>query len=369
MLLRLRTGLAGLDYDAILGIAKELGYEARFLDEARVLLQLSGRGRPGDRARFEDNAAVAQVLDASDVPELHERRGRPDTLVRVGAASFGRGCASLIAGPCAVESRERLFEIATAVRSAGATLLRGGAFKPRTSPHSFQGLGSDGLELLVEARARTGLGIVTEVLDPRDVERVARATDMFQIGSRSMGYAPLLQEVARAGKPVLLKRGMASSAREFLLAAEYVLATGNEQVVLCERGIRGFDRTTRNVLDVGAVAWLKQATHLPVIVDPSHAAGRADLVPALARAGIAAGADGLIVEVHPRPCEARSDGAQAVGFAEIAKIAADTRAILALDGRKLCSLDAPGDSASPRDAASANDPKRGTRKEHTCDAR
>lgn len=365
MLLRLRTGLTGLDYDAILGIAKELGYEHRFLDEARTLLELRGQPRAGARGRLEENAVVAQVLDSSDAPELHERRGRPDTLVRVRSAAFGRSQASLIAGPCAVESSERLFEIADAVRAAGATLLRGGAFKPRSSPHSFQGLGTEALAWLDEARARTGLGVVTEVLDPRDVDRVAVVTDVFQIGSRSMGYAPLLQEVARVGKPVLLKRGMAATAREFLLAAEYVLAAGNEQVLLCERGIRGFDNTTRNVLDVGAVAWLKKHTHLPVVVDPSHAAGRADLVPALARAGIAAGADGLIVEVHPRPCEARSDGAQAVSYADIARIAAEARAILALDGRTLSSLQGP----APTPGTATDDNRRAPRKEPACDVR
>jgi 3-deoxy-7-phosphoheptulonate synthase len=340
MLLRLRKSLSLAGVESVLEIARELGYRTRFLDEARSLLELTGPGRPADVARFEDNAGVAQVLDRSDAPLLAERgAGRADTLVRVRAASFGRGRASLIAGPCAVEERAGLLEIAQAVQREGATLLRGGAYKPRSSPYAFQGMGERALELLAEARALTGLGIVTEVLDPRDVEAVIEVADMLQIGSRSMSSSPLLIEAGRSGKPVLLKRGMAATAREFLLAAEYVLAQGNEQLVLCERGVRGFDSTTRFALDVGAIAWLKRNTHLPIIADPSHAAGRADLVPALARAGLAAGADGLMIEVHPRPSEAHSDGAQAVDLEVFGKIARDARALLALDGRQ---LNAPG---------------------------
>ncbi|HKX46681.1 MAG TPA: 3-deoxy-7-phosphoheptulonate synthase, partial [Planctomycetota bacterium] len=254
-------------------------------------------------------------------------------------ARFGGGALSLIAGPCAVEEFERLLEVARAVEAHGATLLRGGAYKPRTSPHSFQGRGEDGLRLLELARAETGLGIVTEVLDPRDVEKVAEVADVFQIGARSMANSALLREVGRCGKPVLLKRGLAATVRELLLAAEHVLDEGNEDVVLCERGVRSFDSVTRNLLDVGAVAHLKLATHLPVVVDPSHAAGRAELVRPLARAGIAAGADGLLVETHPAPWEARSDGAQAVSFEALRQIAADTRALLALDGRILFAPD------------------------------
>jgi len=221
------------------------------------------------------------------------------------------------------------------VAAAGGALLRGGAFKPRTSPHAFQGMGLAALPLLAEAREATGLGIVTEVLDPRDVDAVGRVVDAFQIGARSMANSALLREVGRYGKPVLLKRGMAATVREFTLAAEYVLAEGNPNVILCERGVRSFDSVTRNLLDVGAVAHLKRATHLPVVVDPSHAAGRADLVRPLARAGVAAGADGLMVETHPRPAEVHSDGAQAIGLEELARIVDDTRALLELDGRLL----------------------------------
>ena len=336
MLLRLQRGLDPSEIDPVLALAAELGYRTRFLDERRELLQLDGPGRPDHRSRFEDLAAVQAVLDPGNARELFERApGRPDTRVEAGDARFGAGDLALIAGPCAVEGWQRLEEIARAVQSAGATLLRGGAWKPRTSPYSFQGLKDEGLDLLARVKAETGIGIVTEVLDPRDVARVGEVADVFQIGARSMANAPLLVEVGHYGKPVLLKRAFGARVRELLLAAEYVLAEGNQQVILCERGIRGFDTVTRNVLDVGAVAYLKRTTHLPVVVDPSHAAGRSDLVRALARAGVAAGADGLLVEVHTEPAEVHSDGAQAVSPELFGAIARDVAAIAAIDGRRL----------------------------------
>ncbi|MEY2806492.1 MAG: 3-deoxy-7-phosphoheptulonate synthase [Planctomycetia bacterium] len=336
MLLRLRPSLIRAQVEAVLELAQALGYRTRFIDERRTLLQLEGEGAPDHRARFEDLCGVSAVLDAGGVRELHERAGRPDLAVDVGPARFGGGVVSLIAGPCAVEDRERVLEIARAVQARGATALRGGAWKPRTSPYSFQGLKHAGLEILAEVRAETGLAIVTEVLDPRDVAAVADVADMLQIGARSMTNFALLAEVGKAKKPVLLKRSYMATVREFLLAAEYVLAEGNEEVVLCERGIRGFDSaTTRNLLDVGAVAHLKRATHLPVVVDPSHAAGRGDLVRALARAGLAAGADGLIIEVHSDPSETHSDGAQAILPETFGEIARDAQVIAGLDGRTL----------------------------------
>jgi 3-deoxy-7-phosphoheptulonate synthase len=349
MLLRLRQALPGSQIDSILALAKDLGYRAQFLDEPREVLRLEGPGRPDHRSRFEDCAGVEAVLDPGDARERHERApGQPDTVVKIGEARFGGGHVSLIAGPCAVEGWPRLLEIARAVRAAGAVLLRGGAYKPRTSPYSFQGQGEEGLELLARARAETGLGIVTEVLDPRDVAKVAEVADMLQIGARSMTNTPLLAEVGDAGKPVLLKRGFSATVRELLLAGEFLLARGNARVVLCERGVRGFDKTTRNLLDVGAVAHLKRATHLPVIVDPSHAAGRSDLVRPLARAGLAAGADGLIVEVHTEPAEARSDGVQAVSAEVFAAIAKDAAAIAALDRRTLVLPHLSGAGVTPR---------------------
>ncbi len=336
MLVRLRKNLAQPDLEAVLALARELGYRPVFLDAENQVLSLEGPGGPEHRSRLEDLNAVAQVLDPGDARELHERApGGADTIVRVGEAAFGGGQVSLIAGPCAVEDPERTLEIAREVRARGASMLRGGAFKPRTSPYSFQGSRLEGLDILERVRREVGLPIVTEALDPRDVEAVGAVADMFQVGSRNMSNQPLLCELGRQRKPVLLKRGFAATLREFLMAAEFVLSGGNGAVVLCERGIRGFDPSTRNVLDVGGVAWLKLHTHLPVIVDPSHAAGRSDLVRALSRAGLAAGADGLMCEVHTSPHEARSDGAQAIGLAEFSAIVADARALAALDGRTL----------------------------------
>ena len=345
MLLRLRADLADKDRAAILAEARSLGYRAHAVGERGDLLELIGRGAPEHRARLTDLFGVAEVLDPGDARELALRPpGAEARLVHVGPARFGVGHVSLVAGPCAVESEERTLEIAHAVRRAGGVLLRGGAFKPRTSPYSFQGLGEAGLDILGRVRAAVGIGVVTEVLDPRDVEAVAQVADMLQVGARNMANYPLLREVGRAGVPVLLKRGFGARVGELLGAAEYVLAEGNEDVVLCERGVRGFDDVTRDVLDVGAVAHLSRASSLPVVVDPSHAAGRSDLVRALARAGLAAGADGLLVEVHPEPGEARSDGAQAVSVEELERIAGDARALAELDGRRLVTLESESQS-------------------------
>jgi 3-deoxy-7-phosphoheptulonate synthase len=240
------------------------------------------------------------------------------TVVTLGADTTPTPCAigghalAVIAGPCSVESAAMLGQTASAVRAAGAGALRGGAFKPRTSPYGFQGMGAPALELLAEARADTGLPIVTEVMDTRQVELVASVADCLQIGARNMQNYPLLTEVGRSGRPVLLKRGLSATLKELLLAAEYVLAQGNRQVILCERGIRTYETATRNTLDIAAVPVLKAETHLPVLVDPSHAGGRARLVAPLAFAAIAAGADGLIIEVHPNPESALSDGEQSL---------------------------------------------------------
>jgi 3-deoxy-7-phosphoheptulonate synthase len=228
---------------------------------------------------------------------------------------------TLIAGPCSVESRDQLLTTADVVAAAGATMLRGGAYKPRTSPHSFQGLGRTGLALLAEAGAETGLPIVTELTDLREIDAVLEVADVIQIGARNMQNYPLLTAVGRSGRPALLKRGPAATVDELLLAAEYILCEGNDEVTLCERGIRTFERSTRYTLDLSAVPVLKERTHLPVIVDPSHAAGRRELVKPLSLAAVAAGADGLIVEVHPNPAEALSDGPQALTTAEFAGFA------------------------------------------------
>jgi 3-deoxy-7-phosphoheptulonate synthase len=266
---------------------------------------------------------VARELSAD--PTVIEARGR-----RLGDGWFG-----LIAGPCTVEHREQTLETARAVAAAGATMLRGGAFKPRTSPYTFQGLGEAGLEILAEARAETGLPLVTELVDPRDVGALVETTDLIQIGARNMQNFILLSEAGRSDKPVLLKRGPSASVEELLMAAEYVVKEGNERVILCERGIRTFEQSTRYTLDLGAVAVLKHETHLPVIVDPSHAAGRRDLVLPLARAAVAVGADGIIVEVHPRPEEALCDGPQQIPAGEFAAFAAEIERLVALMGRNI----------------------------------
>jgi 3-deoxy-7-phosphoheptulonate synthase len=249
------------------------------------------------------------------------------TVIHVGATAIGASELVLIAGPCSVESREQMMAAAQAVRAAGGALLRGGAYKPRTSPYGFQGLGEKGLELLAEAGAAVGLPVITEVLEPALVDVVSSYADVLQIGSRNMANTPLLRAVGRARRPVMLKRGMAATVDEWLLAAEYVLAEGNEQVILCERGVRGFEPYLRNLLDPAVVPLLRTLTHLPVIVDPSHAAGRRDLVAPAACAAIAAGADGVMIEVHPDPASALTDGPQAVPCGELPALAARLRAV------------------------------------------
>ncbi len=234
------------------------------------------------------------------------------SIVNVAGVKIGGGFLAMIAGPCAVESAQRMDEIAAAVRAAGANILRGGAFKPRTSPYAYQGMGEEGLKVLREVGDKHGMPIVTEVMDPRRVEMVAEYADMIQIGARNMQNFTLLSEVGQTQKPVLLKRGMSATVKDLLMSAEYILAQGNSQVVLCERGVKGFDTETRNMYDVAAVPAAKALSHLPIIVDPSHATGRPDLIPPCALAGVAAGADGVHIEVHNCPEKAMSDGPQAL---------------------------------------------------------
>ena len=259
----------------------------------------------------------------------HARR----TTVRVGGVPIGPDTFTLIAGPCAVETPDQTLAAAQLARQAGATLLRGGAFKPRTSPYAFQGLGADGLRILAEVREQVRMPIVTEVLDVADVDVVAEYADMLQIGTRNMQNFALLQAVGATGKPVMLKRGLTATYEEWLMAAEYIAQRGNLDIVLCERGIRGFEPSIRNMLDVSAVAMVQRLSHLPVIVDPSHAAGRRDLVVPLARAGIAAGADGVMVDVHPTPETALCDGAQALNGESLAELASAVITIPPLLGR------------------------------------
>ena len=258
---------------------------------------------------------------------------REESVFDIDGAKIGGGHFSLIAGPCTVESREQLLTTAEIVRDAGANMLRGGAYKPRTSPYAFQGLGVEGLRLLAEAKAETGLPIVTELMDARDVEPVLEVADVIQVGARNMQNYGLLSELGRAGRPVLLKRGLAGTLEEFVMAAEYILKEGNEKVLLCERGIRTFETAYRFTLDLMAVPVLKQMTHLPIVVDPSHAAGRRDLVESLSLAAAAAGADGIIVEVHPKPEEAICDGPQALRASEFAEYAQKVEQVAQIAGK------------------------------------
>jgi len=291
--------------------------------EERTIIGVIG---PEDAIRslpVEAYPGVENVIPILKPFKLVGREFKPkDSVVNVGGVAIGGGTFTIAAGPCSVESREMTLRIAEAVHALGAKIMRGGAFKPRTSPYSFQGLGEEGLKYLAEARDRTGMPIVTELMDPRHVPLFEQYADLVQIGARNMANFPLLREAGKMDKPVLLKRGMMSTIKEFLLSAEYICSEGNMNVVLCERGIRTFETETRNTLDISAVPVIKQLSHLPVFVDPSHAAGRDDIIEPLSLAAVAAGADGIIVEVHPEPEHAKSDGEQALlpeQFAEMVR--------------------------------------------------
>ncbi len=279
---------------------------------------------------------VEKVMPVLAPYKLVSREFKPsDTVVDVNGIKIGGKRVVVMAGPCAVENYELLLSIARGVRKAGAVILRGGAFKPRTSPYSFQGLGEEGLKFLAEVKKKTGLPVATELMDVRDLELVERHADIIQIGARNMQNFDLLKEVGRSKKPVLLKRGMASTVKDWLLSAEYILQNGNFNVILCERGIRTFETETRFTQDVSAIAIIKSVSHLPVVVDPSHAAGRWGLVPPLAKAAVAAGADGLLVEVHSKPEEALCDGPQAMLPEKFSKLMLELRRIAHAIGREL----------------------------------
>lgn len=289
-----------------------------------------------DAAPFEKLPGVEWVVANASGPVLASIERSPErSVVRMGGSSVGASSLAIIAGPCSVEDRTQIVTAARFVAAYGATALRGGAYKPRTSPYSFQGLGKEGLAFLHEASQATGLPIVTEVMEPADVEQMAPVVDCLQVGARSMQNYPLLRAVGRSGKPVLLKRGPAAGLSEFLLAAEYVLVQGNPNVILCERGIKTFETSTRNTLDLNAVPILKGKTHLPVIVDPSHGTGRQDAVIPMARAAVAAGADGLIVEVHPDPAHARSDGDQSLTLAQFRQLVEEIRPVAEAVGKRV----------------------------------
>jgi 3-deoxy-7-phosphoheptulonate synthase len=283
---------------------------------------------------------VAQVVPVMPAYKLASREAHPKpTTVEVGSGKnrvkIGGGHMGMIAGPCAVEAPERMEAIASAVKKAGANILRGGAFKPRTSPYSFQGLGEEGLKILREVGDRHGLPVVTEAVDPRHVEVIAEHADMIQLGARNMQNFVLLTEVGKTDKPVLLKRGMSATIKDLLMSAEYIMAQGNSSVVLCERGVKGFDPATRNCFDVAAVPQVHELSHLPIIVDPSHATGRPELIPSCALAGVAAGADGVHIEVHDKPEEAMSDGPQALLPEQYAELMNQIRKLAELMGKSI----------------------------------
>jgi 3-deoxy-7-phosphoheptulonate synthase len=318
------TAELGAD-ERVLALALAIGLEPRVLryDDGAVVIGLDG-SLPLDDLPLDDSIRVYQP---GKPYRLASREHRQQTVVRVGGVAVGGSAPVLMAGPCVVESTEQMIEAALAVQAAGATILRGGAYKPRTSPYSFQGLGVLGLEALAAAREVTGLPFVTEVLEPEQVETVASYADMLQIGARNMANTPLLRRAGRSGKPVLLKRGFSATIEEWLMSAEYILSEGNPNVILCERGIRGFDPAVRFNLDLNAVPLAKELTHLPVIVDPSHGTGIRSLVGSMALAGIAAGADGLIIEAQPQPDDAKCDAYQTISPEELASISLRCQAI------------------------------------------
>jgi 3-deoxy-7-phosphoheptulonate synthase len=304
--------------------------------EERTIIGAIGDGRPVDKDLFLYLPGVDRVVPITRPYKLASREFRPqNTVFPVNGVQLGSDQILIIAGPCSVESRTQLLETAQAVKEAGAHALRGGAFKPRTSPYSFQGMGEQGLELLAEARELTGMPIVTEVMTPEQIPLVTRYADVLQIGARNMQNYSLLHAIGESQYPVLLKRGMMSTIEELLMAAEYILSHGNRRVMLCERGIRTFETATRNTTDINAIPVLKSLTHLPVILDPSHSTGQWSLVTAIARAAIAAGADGLIIEVHPNPSDALSDGGQSLKPERFSELISQIKMIGQVVGRKI----------------------------------
>ncbi|UCD10825.1 MAG: 3-deoxy-7-phosphoheptulonate synthase [Nitrospinaceae bacterium] len=316
----------------------ELGYKPHEIEGVeRKVIGAVGDERGKDRLQsLESMAGVESVLPILKPYKLASREVQAkDTIVYAGGVPIGGKPIAIMAGPCSVESHDQLLTTAHLVKKAGANFLRGGAFKPRTSPYSFQGLEEDGLKLLDEARKETGLPIVTEVMNPREVDLVARYTDIMQVGARNVQNFSLLKELGKLKKPILLKRGMMTTIKEFLMSAEYILSEGNRDVVLCERGIRTFETATRNTLDLSCIPVLKKETHLPIIIDPSHGTGHWDLVESMARASIAAGADGLMIEVHPDPASAFSDGPQSLKPEKFAKLMESLKGFIKLMGRTL----------------------------------
>jgi len=329
MLIVMKADATNQEIDHVVSIIQEMGYKAHPERGAtRTAIAITGNQGAVDVTRFENLSGVAEAIRVTKPYKLITLDLRPEqTIVRVGDAAIGGEELAIIAGPCAIESRTQALTVAKAVYRSGARFFRGGAFKPRSSPYAFQGLGEEGLKIMAEVRDVYGLKIVTEALDEAGADLVERYGDMIQIGARSMQNFSLLRRVGRSSLPVLLKRGLSATLEELLLAAEYILAEGNDQVVLCERGIRTFTQHTRNTLDLAIIPAVRSISHLPIIVDPSHAAGKSSMVTPLARAGVAVGADGLIVEVHDQPEHALSDGAQALTLDQYDELVHEVRAI------------------------------------------
>ncbi|MEP6569233.1 MAG: 3-deoxy-7-phosphoheptulonate synthase [Acidobacteriota bacterium] len=329
MLIVMKADATDAQVEAVVRVIEELGYRAHPMPGAsRTAIGVTGNPGAVDPSNFENLAGVSEAVRVSKPYKLVTLDLRSEkTVVRVGDATIGGEELAIIAGPCAIESREQAFAVAESVRRSGAKFFRGGAFKPRTSPYAFQGLGEDGLKILEDIRETYGLKIVTEALDEAGVDLVERYADVIQIGARSMQNFTLLRRVGKSRLPVLLKRGLAATLDEWLLAAEYIMSEGNYQIVLCERGIRTFAQHTRNTLDLSAVPAVRRISHLPVIVDPSHGTGKNYMVTPLARAGVAVGADGLIIEVHDQPEHALCDGAQALTLAQYEQLVSEVRAI------------------------------------------
>jgi 3-deoxy-7-phosphoheptulonate synthase len=334
MIVVLKPGATQRQIDHVVESIEQLGLRSHVIvGTERTVIAALGEKRDGAKQALETGDGVEKVVPILAPYKMASTEVKPEpSVVKVRDLVVGGGHIGVIAGPCSVESRQQILEIAQSVKEAGATGLRGGAFKPRTSPYSFQGLKEKGLELLAEARDATGLAIVTEIMATEHMPLVTRYADVLQVGARNMQNYPLLEAVGESGLPVLLKRGPSATMDEFLLAAEYILKTGNQRVMLCERGIRTFEDHTRFTLPLASVPFLKQTTHLPVVVDPSHGTGKASLVAAMARAAVAAGADGLILEVHPDPEKAMSDGYQALVPAAFRQMMVDCRKIATVLG-------------------------------------
>jgi 3-deoxy-7-phosphoheptulonate synthase len=326
--------------DEIHGVERAVearGFKAHAIPGAqRTAIGITGNRGAVDRPVFESLPGVLEVIPVTHGYKLVSREVKPeDTVVEVGDVRIGGDAFVIAAGPCAVESREQVLTVARRVKAAGARLLRGGAFKPRTSPYSFQGLGKEGLEILADAREETGLPVVTEVIDPEGVDLVEEYADIIQVGARNMQNFSLLKRCGRASRPVLLKRGLAATLEEFLMSAEYILAEGNYQVILCERGVRTFSDFSRNTLDLAVVPAVKELSHLPILVDPSHGTGRRDKVAPMSRGAAAVGADGLLLEVHHDPDTALSDGPQSITPEMFELLVADLRQMAKILGRRL----------------------------------